>query len=51
MKSDKVLVLDAGKVIEFEAPQKLLDNPTSHFYSLLKELKAKPQSRQEVSPK
>jgi ABC-type multidrug transport system fused ATPase/permease subunit len=42
MKSDKVLVLDAGRLIEYDAPSKLLSDPTSHFSSLLKELKAKP---------
>ena len=35
MKSDKVLVLDAGKAIEFDAPQRLLADPSSHFNSLL----------------
>jgi ABC-type multidrug transport system fused ATPase/permease subunit len=41
MKSDKVLVLDQGKVVEFDSPSKLLSNSESHFTSLLTELKAK----------
>uniref|UniRef100_A0A7S3JMQ0 ABC transporter domain-containing protein n=1 Tax=Euplotes harpa TaxID=151035 RepID=A0A7S3JMQ0_9SPIT len=37
MHSDKILVMSFGEVIEFDAPQKLMDNPKSEFYSLLKE--------------
>jgi ABC-type multidrug transport system fused ATPase/permease subunit len=33
---DKVLVLDHGRVFEFDSPQKLLKEPTSMFYSLAK---------------
>jgi ABC-type multidrug transport system fused ATPase/permease subunit len=33
--SDKVMVMDKGKVIEYDSPQKLLSNPQSSFYSLV----------------
>jgi len=39
--SDKVLVLDEGKIIEFDAPQRLLDNKNSYFYALANELQKK----------
>ncbi|KAK4047906.1 hypothetical protein OIV83_005089 [Microbotryomycetes sp. JL201] len=31
---DKVLLLDAGKIIEFDSPAKLLEDPASRFYAL-----------------
>ncbi|GAA5991895.1 hypothetical protein JCM10908_002259 [Rhodotorula pacifica] len=31
---DKVLLLDKGRLVEYESPAKLLDDPTSRFYSL-----------------
>ncbi|KRX07926.1 P-loop containing nucleoside triphosphate hydrolase [Pseudocohnilembus persalinus] len=34
LESDKILVMDSGKLSEFDAPQKLLQNPDSLFYSL-----------------
>ena len=37
LESDRVLVLDAGKVIEFDTPQTLLTNKQSSFYSLAAE--------------
>ncbi|CAM6108367.1 unnamed protein product [Calypogeia fissa] len=37
MDSDKVLVLDAGRVQEYGSPSKLLDNPKSLFSSLVNE--------------
>jgi len=37
MDSDRVLVLDKGKVMEFDSPSTLLKNPDSIFYSLAKE--------------
>ncbi|KAI5951939.1 hypothetical protein KGF54_005014 [Candida jiufengensis] len=37
MDSDKILVLDHGKVAEFDSPQNLLKNKDSIFYSLSKE--------------
>ncbi|RCK55826.1 Multiple drug resistance-associated protein-like transporter 1 [Candida viswanathii] len=35
--SDKILVLDQGKVAEFDTPENLLKNKDSIFYSLVKE--------------
>ncbi|KAG5417561.1 BPT1 [Candida metapsilosis] len=37
MDSDKILVLDQGKVAEFDTPENLLKNQNSIFYSLSKE--------------
>ncbi|CAI5757028.1 unnamed protein product [Candida verbasci] len=37
MDSDKILVLDKGKVAEFDTPQNLLKDKSSIFYSLSKE--------------
>lgn len=39
IKSDKVLVLQQGQVLEYDSPQVLMENPDSHFSGLLKELK------------
>ena len=33
--SDRVLVLDAGQVIEFDSPYNLLQNPTGTFYDMV----------------
>ena len=35
--SDRVLVLDAGKIAEFDSPKALLSNDSSIFYSLAKD--------------
>lgn len=37
LESDRILVLDAGKVVEFDTPQSLLAKPDSSFYSLAAE--------------
>ena len=37
IKSDKILVMGFGKVIEFDTPEKLMNDPNSEFYSLLQE--------------
>ena len=37
MDSDKILVLDAGKVKEFDSPGILLDEVSSILYSMAKE--------------
>ena len=36
---DRVMVLDHGRLIEFDSPQNLLKNSESHFYSLAKDAK------------
>ncbi|KAG0228164.1 hypothetical protein BGW41_003534 [Actinomortierella wolfii] len=36
MDSDRILVLDHGRVAEYDSPKTLLDNPNSIFYSLAK---------------
>ncbi|KAI8911120.1 P-loop containing nucleoside triphosphate hydrolase protein [Gorgonomyces haynaldii] len=35
--SDRILVMDQGRVVEFDAPQQLLKNKKSMFYSLAKQ--------------
>jgi len=35
IESDKILVMDAGKVAEFDEPLKLLDKPNGHFKGLV----------------
>jgi ATP-binding cassette, subfamily C (CFTR/MRP), member 1 len=37
LNSDKILVLDFGKVLEFDTVEKLKDDEDSAFYSLLNE--------------
>ena len=36
--SDRVLVLSAGRIAEFDHPNRLMQDPDSHFSSLLKEI-------------
>lgn len=38
IESDKVLVLDKGKVAEFDKPSELLKNPESHFTKLVNQM-------------
>ena len=37
IKSDKILVMGFGKVMEFDTPERLMNDPNSEFYSLLQE--------------
>ncbi|XP_018565523.1 probable multidrug resistance-associated protein lethal(2)03659 isoform X2 [Anoplophora glabripennis] len=37
MDSDKVLVMDAGRAVEFDQPYKLLQNPRGVFYGLVRQ--------------
>lgn len=38
IESDRVLVLDTGKVAEFDTPSELRKNPESHFAKLINEI-------------
>ena len=35
--SNMILLLEAGKLKEFDSPENLLDNPNSAFYSMAKD--------------
>ena len=39
IKSDKVAVLEMGRLAEYDTPSNLINNPESHFAKLLQELK------------
>ena len=38
--SDKILVMDAGRAVEFDSPSVLLSNPNSFFSSLVQKMKS-----------
>lgn len=44
MDSDRILVLDAGKIAEFDSPMNLMRNKLSYFHSLAKEAGLLPKS-------
>ena len=37
IKSDKILVMGFGKVMEFDTPERLMNDPNSEFYTLLQD--------------
>jgi len=39
IESDNILVLDQGRVTEFDTPQNLLNDENSHFTKLVNEIK------------
>ena len=39
MDSDRIMVLSSGQIVEWDTPNKLLENPASHFYKLVNYLK------------
>jgi ATP-binding cassette subfamily C (CFTR/MRP) protein 4 len=36
MQSVRIMVLDAGRIVEFDSPQRLLNNENSRFHSMIK---------------
>jgi ABC-type multidrug transport system fused ATPase/permease subunit len=48
IESDKILVMDSGKVAEFESPQILLTRPESLFFGLVNEWQATTKSAGEM---
>lgn len=51
IESDQVMVLGDGKVLEMDAPAKLLENEASHFTKLVNQLKKKKAQREEDEKK
>ncbi|XP_072936015.1 ATP-binding cassette sub-family C member 4-like [Epargyreus clarus] len=45
MDSDRVMVMDSGRLVEFDYPYKLLSNPESHFTKMVKETNDKMSSQ------
>jgi ATP-binding cassette subfamily C (CFTR/MRP) protein 1 len=37
MDSSRIMVLDKGKIVEFDTPKQLLSNKNSYFYSMAKD--------------
>lgn len=37
MDSDRVMVMDSGRLVEFDYPHKLLNNPEGYFSKMVKE--------------
>ena len=46
IRSDKVLVLSHGEVLEYDTPKNLMEDPESEFSGLIKELKQKKKKSQ-----
>lgn len=51
IESDKVMVLGDGKVMEMDAPAKLLENEASHFTRLVNQLKKKKAQKEDEEKK
>lgn len=51
IESDRVMVLGDGKVMEMDAPAKLLENEKSHFTKLVNQLKKKTAQREDEEKK
>lgn len=45
MDSDKVMVMDSGRLVEFDHPYKLLNNPEGHFTKMVNETSEKMASQ------
>lgn len=45
MDSDRVMVMDTGRLVEFDHPYKLLTNPEGHFTKMVKETGEKMSSQ------
>jgi ABC-type multidrug transport system fused ATPase/permease subunit len=45
IESDRVLVLDFGRVAEFDSPKTLRKNPESHFTKLINEIQEEENKR------
>ena len=51
IESDKVMVLGDGKVIEFDAPEQLMENDKSHFTKLVRQLEKKGKEKDDKKAK
>ena len=51
IESDRVLVLDLGKVAEFDTPSVLRERPESHFAKLIAEIQMEEEKNKEVEKK
>lgn len=49
MDSDRVLVMDAGRIVEFDHPYILLQNPTGYFRCLVEETGSMLQGLEETA--
>lgn len=51
IESDRVLVLDLGKVAEFDKPSVLRKRPESHFAKLINEIQTEEKEKEEAKKK
>jgi ABC-type multidrug transport system fused ATPase/permease subunit len=47
IKSDRVLLIDKGELVEYDTPQNLMDDPNSDFSKMLKDLKKADENTEE----